>query len=173
MKQQGVVGTDDLLASPKIAAVLFRTFKKGVTHGILFPNPGYYMGQMLSMLPMLYTTRGLKSAVETPFSLVRNAPLISHLILGTSRGAYPNWAKGIGSRRVLVTNDGRAFSAADLIRIAKDGGIDETAVRVENVQQLTNYLRTEAKAQGPMNPLRIVFRSGREWQRIIDSKLCI
>ena len=168
MRRQGIQGTHSLwdIGDSRIAATAYRLFKKGVTHGLLAFNAPYYAGQALSMLPMLYTTRGLADAASTPFTMAKNAGSIKYLLENTMR-AKPR-SMDVSRGAVLQTVDGRVYSRDELLDLVRRGGLDESAVRVENAEQLADYVRREAGRGSSMNPIHIAMNKGRTWQALIE-----
>lgn len=165
LRRSGVVSSRDLSSSQAYNKLL-RFFKESTTHGIGVPNPAYFMGQWLGIMPTLVTTRGLGGAASTLGTLLFERPaLVGELSKRLGGVGMPTAMPLHPDGSLLRTASGDIIDIDALEAAARRAGLDETRADFEVASQLHDVLR-RAEPSGILD-WRQLPKGARWWQEQI------
>lgn len=138
---------------------MMRSWKSWTLGVFIVPKMAHYLGQMLGVVPILWTTRGLRGTADTAQTFARHPMMVGELMRRV--GAPDHWvfASNIQGARVFQTADGGVYHVDELAEAARAGGLGDTVFTVETSGQLRSML--DDMDLGAMDPRRI--RNGFRW----------
>ena len=116
---------------------LFSRIKVGMVVGILVPNVFSYIGNILDGQWQWFQRDGLRAVFGAQVNPARQK-LVKDVFIGL-------WGeqRAIEGRGVLVTKDGRVYSAEQLRQMARSYGLNSSFVHAESARALTDDIRRE------------------------------
>jgi hypothetical protein len=148
-----------------LSSKVMRVFKESVTHGVLAPQPAYFLGQFMGMLPTLVTTRGPLGAAKvlaTPLFL--NPLFVGELVRRSDGRAVPLTRTRSPDALVLRTADGDLYGVDELMDVAKTHGLHETRPAFELQRSIQQTLTENERVW--WDPRRIG-KPFKWWQEVI------
>lgn len=140
---------------------LLRLTKEFTTHGVILPNPGYFMGQMIGIWPTMFTSRGLSGTVDVARQFLRHPLETREIMRRLGKGPlYQN-----RSASVFVTDAGDVISYDQLEDVARRMGLQDTPASFEAAARFREFVAQEDNL-GWMSPRRLKFAAG-AWQQMI------
>lgn len=144
--------------------ILLRAFKEWTTHGVILPNPPYFLGQMLSQAPTLVTSRGLGGATADALTLFRHPVLAGQLLTRLAGSAAPVYASRAPA--VLRSANGALYSVSDLEFAARRHGLQDTAASFETAERLQDVIASDGEDYAILDPRRILTTAA-AWQNLL------
>lgn len=138
-------------------AKLEQLWKTNALQGVVVPNPTFFTGQLLSIVPQLWTTRGAAGAATGPARLLTHGREVGELMrrLGGPESYHTPPASPFDG--AVVTRQGEVWAMNDLEAVLRDAGMADTRAAVETGPELQKVLdRETAFLQRAGLPLRVV-----------------
>lgn len=131
-----------------------RYWKEWTTHGVGMPNIAHFMGQALSVLPTLVTTRGAAAAATAGLTFLRHPLTTAALVKRIGGATHPLFRSRLPAENLFVTAAGPVYTIDEIEAAARAQALGDTSQKIEGAAQLVDVFSTEAA-------------DGLDWRRIV------
>ena len=115
--------------------------KQAVTTGFIFPNPGYYINNILGAVAQAYLQGGISGISDLGAAIGRNPDVYQQALRYLHKGNQFGLEASQKSRGIMVTRDGRLFTAETLADSADRYGIGATFIKAELARAIGDDIR--------------------------------
>lgn len=144
LKRAGVLDSRELTPFKAYNAIM-RLYKESLTHGIVAPNPAHILGQVVGMMPTLWTSRGLSGLASTAHTGLWRYPRQVKSLVNRLGGYGIPITRGRTADDEVLKVGNSLYSMSDLEQTARAAGLHETRADFETAQQLSDLISTSER----------------------------
>ena len=115
--------------------------KQAVTTGFILPNPGYYINNMIGAVAQAYMQGGVSGISDMAAAVGRNPVVYTNALRYLHKGSVFGLDAATKSKSIMITRDGRMFTAETLADSADRNGIGASFIKAELARAIGDDIR--------------------------------
>ena len=134
-----------------------RMWNQTTTHGIFVPAAAHIVGQMVGVIPTLWTTRGAVGLASSGWTIMRHPATVGGLMKRLS--GHPLFEAPGPAGQIIKARTGEIYSIDELEKAAREAGLQDTLFKVESAESVADLISRADDDILSMQKLRM----GRAW----------